>query len=88
MKDHDEDGEKTNAKAPKRAKDLKTTPKDPRQAIVEALLELAGEREWDDITISDVATRANLSLVDLSRLFSVERRGSAGLLPPDRQDRP
>jgi AcrR family transcriptional regulator len=69
MKDHDEDGEKTNAKAPKRAKDLKTTPKDPRQAIVEALLELAGEREWDDITISDVATRANLSLSTFRDFF-------------------
>ncbi len=44
------------------ADDLKTTPKDPRDAIVEALMELAGERNWDDITISDVATRANLSL--------------------------
>ncbi len=46
----------------KPADDLKTTPKDPRNAIVEALLELAGERNWDDITISDIATRANLSL--------------------------
>lgn len=68
MKDHDEDGEKTDAKA-KRARDLKTTPKDPRQAIVEALLELAGEREWDDITISDVATRANLSLSTFRDFF-------------------
>ena len=46
----------------KPADDLRTTPKDPRNAIVEALLELAGERNWDDITISDIATRANLSL--------------------------
>ena len=36
----------------------------PRDAIIEALMELAGERTWDDITISDIATRANLSLAD------------------------
>jgi AcrR family transcriptional regulator len=68
MSDQDEGGEKTDAKA-KRGKDLKTTPKDPRKAIVEALLELAGEREWDDITISDVATRANLSLSTFREYF-------------------
>ena len=37
-------------------------PKDPRNAIIDALMELAGERSWDDITISDVAARANISL--------------------------
>jgi AcrR family transcriptional regulator len=34
----------------------------PRDAIVEALLELAGERHWEDIPLSDIATRANVSL--------------------------
>ena len=68
MRDQDEGGEKADAKG-KRAKDLKTTPKDPRKAIVEALMELAGEREWDDITISDVATRANLSLSTFRDFF-------------------
>ncbi|ACK50109.1 transcriptional regulator, TetR family [Methylocella silvestris BL2] len=48
--------------AEEEAGDLTSPPKDPREAIVEALLELASERNWDDITISDVATRANLSL--------------------------
>jgi AcrR family transcriptional regulator len=38
----------------------KTT--DPRTAIVEALLELAGERSWEDINISDIAQRANVTL--------------------------
>jgi AcrR family transcriptional regulator len=61
MSDHDKGGETTDAKG-ERSSDFKTTPKDPRKAIVEALLELAGEREWSDVTISDVATRANLSL--------------------------
>jgi AcrR family transcriptional regulator len=37
-------------------------PKDAKVAIVEALMELAGERTWEDISISDVATRANVSL--------------------------
>ncbi len=37
-------------------------PKDPKAAIIEALLELAGERSWEDITISDVAARANVAL--------------------------
>jgi AcrR family transcriptional regulator len=34
----------------------------PRDAIVEALLELAGERHWEDIPMSDIAMRANVSL--------------------------
>jgi AcrR family transcriptional regulator len=37
-------------------------PKDPKNAIIDALMELAGERNWDDITISDVAARANVTL--------------------------
>lgn len=41
----------------------------PRDAIIEALFELAGERTWEDITISDVATRANLSLADFRDAF-------------------
>lgn len=68
MQVEDGDGEKADAKS-KRARDVKMTPKDPRKAIVEALLELAGEREWDDITISDVATRANLSLSTFRDFF-------------------
>jgi len=42
--------------------DIHTPPKEPKPAIIEALLELAGERNWEDISISDVAARANLSL--------------------------
>jgi AcrR family transcriptional regulator len=63
-----QDGETTEAKA-ERANDVRTTPRDPRKAIVEALLELAGERDWDDVTISDVATRANLSLSAFRECF-------------------
>ncbi|WP_395667021.1 TetR family transcriptional regulator [Methylocella sp.] len=48
---------------------VRNTPRDPREAIVEALLELAGERDWDDISISDVATRANLDLATFRDYF-------------------
>lgn len=41
----------------------------PKDAIIEALLELAGERNWEDITIGDVATRANVSLSTFRELF-------------------
>ncbi len=41
----------------------------PRDALVEALMELAGERVWEDISISDVAVRANLSLSDFRESF-------------------
>lgn len=44
-------------------------PKEPKTAIVEALLELAGERSWEDITISDVAIRANVSLATFRDFF-------------------
>jgi AcrR family transcriptional regulator len=43
-------------------KKITAIPKDPRNAIIDALLELAGERSWEEITISDVASRANVSL--------------------------
>ena len=32
-------------------------------------MELAGERIWEDITITDIATRANLSLADFRDAF-------------------
>jgi len=44
-------------------------PRDPKSAIVDALLELAGERHWEDITLSDVAARANVSLATFREFF-------------------
>jgi AcrR family transcriptional regulator len=41
----------------------------PKDALIEALMELAGERVWDDISISDIAARANLSLADFRDLY-------------------
>jgi AcrR family transcriptional regulator len=40
-----------------------------KDAIIGALLELAGERHWEDIPLSDVATRANVSLATFRELF-------------------
>ena len=40
-----------------------------KDAIIEALMELAGERTWDDISITDIATRANISLADFRDAF-------------------
>ena len=48
------------------AEPIKPSPKD---ALIEALMELAGERVWEDITLSDIATRANLSLADFRDAF-------------------
>ncbi len=50
--------------------DLKQSAKvSPKDAIIEALMELAGERTWEDITITDIATRANRSLADFRDAF-------------------
>lgn len=53
---------------------------DPKEAIVDALLELAGERHWEDITLSDVATRANVSLSAFRDLFPSKGAVLAGFL--------
>lgn len=42
---------------------------DPKDAIVDALLDLAGERHWEDIPLADVAARANVSLSTFRDLF-------------------
>jgi AcrR family transcriptional regulator len=44
-------------------------PPDPKDAIIGALLELAGERHWEDIPLADVGTRANVSLSTFRDLF-------------------
>lgn len=42
---------------------------DPKKRIVEALMELAAERPWEEIAISDVANRAHLSLSEFRDAF-------------------
>ena len=49
--------------------DAAQPPPDPKDAIIGALLELAGERHWEDIPLVDVATRANVSLSTFRDLF-------------------
>jgi AcrR family transcriptional regulator len=44
-------------------------PKNPRDAIVDALLRLAAKRDFGDITISDVAREAGVSLADFRDAF-------------------
>lgn len=55
------------AKAPGSSQD--SAPGSARDAIITALLELAGERHWEDIPITDIATRANVSLSTFRDLF-------------------
>jgi AcrR family transcriptional regulator len=40
-----------------------------RDTIIEALMELAAEREWQDFSLSDVAERAGISLADFRDAF-------------------
>jgi AcrR family transcriptional regulator len=47
----------------------KSAPAAAREAIVSALLDLAGERHWEDIPISDIAVRANVSLSTFREFF-------------------
>lgn len=51
----------------------------PKDAIIEALMELAGERVWEDITISDISARANVSLADFRDQFPSKGAVLAGL---------
>jgi AcrR family transcriptional regulator len=44
-------------------------PKSTRDAIVDALMELAAERRWDDIDLRDIAQRANISLAEFRDQF-------------------
>jgi AcrR family transcriptional regulator len=44
-------------------------PGDPKARIVDALMELAAERRWEEITLSDIALRAGLSLADFRDNF-------------------
>lgn len=47
----------------------KAPPADVKQRIIDALLALAGEMPWEDITISEVALHAGISLADFRDQF-------------------
>ncbi len=42
---------------------------DPRERVVDALMALAAERRWDEVSLEDIARRAEVSLADLRDLF-------------------
>ena len=52
---------------------------DPRARIVDALMELAGERPWEDISIAEIAARAGVSLADFRDAFPSKGAVLAGL---------
>src|SRR4051794_24987046 len=45
------------------------TPKDSRTAVVDALMALSAERNWEEIGLPDLAEKAGLSLSELRGLF-------------------
>lgn len=55
-------------------------PADAKDAIIGALIELAGERHWEDIPLADVATRANVSLSTFRDLFPSKGAVLSGFL--------
>ncbi|HVB88861.1 MAG TPA: helix-turn-helix domain-containing protein [Beijerinckiaceae bacterium] len=44
-------------------------PKDARTKIIDALMELAGERRWEDISLSEIASRAGVTLSEFRDHF-------------------
>ncbi|MFN8830680.1 MAG: TetR family transcriptional regulator [Labrys sp. (in: a-proteobacteria)] len=56
------------AKKPE-AKSGDSAPRDERRAIIDALMMLANERDWDDIGLAAIATHAGLSLSQLRAHF-------------------
>ncbi|MEZ2406763.1 AcrR family transcriptional regulator [Bosea sp. OAE752] len=46
-----------------------TKPADPRKRAVDALMNLAASRPWDEIELPDIATEAGLTLAQLRGLF-------------------
>jgi AcrR family transcriptional regulator len=60
--------------------EIKPAPKgDPRARIVEAMVQLAAERRFEDISIRDIAARAGVSLADFRDSFPSKGAVLAGL---------
>lgn len=53
---------------------------DPRRTVVEALMALAAEKPFADITLSEIAARAGVTLADLRDLFPSKAAMLGGLL--------
>ncbi|MFN3891401.1 MAG: TetR/AcrR family transcriptional regulator [Beijerinckiaceae bacterium] len=50
----------------------------PKTRIIEALMELAAERPWEEIAISDVANRAHVTLAEFREAFPSKGAALAG----------
>jgi AcrR family transcriptional regulator len=69
-------------------------PADPRGKIVDALMQLAGERRFEDISIRDICREAGVTLVDFRESFpskgavlaSLSRRIDRAVLAQDSED--
>lgn len=62
------------------AAEIKPAPKgDPRARIVDALMQLAAERRFEDISIRDIAARAGVSLVEFRDAFPSKSAVLGGL---------
>jgi AcrR family transcriptional regulator len=53
-------------------------PRDNKTRIIEALMELAAERPWEEITISDVSNRAHVTLAEFRDAFPSKGAALAG----------
>lgn len=65
--------------APPHKPAVNPAPPTTRDRIIEALMELASEREWEDFTLTDVAERAGVSLADFRDAFPSKGAVLAGL---------
>ncbi|MBE7186354.1 MAG: TetR/AcrR family transcriptional regulator [Methylobacterium mesophilicum] len=54
-------------------------PPSSRDKIIEALMQLAAERDWEDFSVSDVAERAGVTLADFRDAFPSKGAVLAGL---------
>ena len=54
--------------------------REPRQALIEAMLKLAADKRWRDISLSGIAAEAGVSLGELSLHFATKTRIVAGFM--------
>ena len=66
----------------------KSPPPDMRGKIVDALMELAAERRFEDISMRDICKTAGVSLADFRDAFPSKGAVLAGFVAPDRSRRP
>ena len=66
----DDKGPQTKGRAQKARKARKAPRRaDPREKIIDALMGLAAERSWDEISLADVADRAGVTLAQFRDFF-------------------